>query len=92
MDKLNIDQNQNFGVALSALKSGQRVARKGWNGKGMYLVHFSPVAHAMETLKVEGHDTKPLLPFILMKTADEMFVPWLASQTDILAEDWNVIS
>lgn len=80
-----------FGNALSSLTAGKRVAREGWNGKGMHLVYFSPVAHDMVSLKVydcEEGTEKPLLPFILMKTADDMYVPWLASQTDILAGDW----
>lgn len=83
---------RDFGSALTALRNNYKVARDGWNGKGMYLVYFSPVAHGMEILKVEGQCEKPLLPFILMKTSDDMLVPWLASQTDILAEDWTVVS
>ncbi len=84
----------NFSEALIALKQNSRVAREGWNGKNMYLTYFSPVAHAMETLKVYDCETgteKPLLPFILMKTADDMYVPWLASQSDVLANDWLVV-
>lgn len=85
-----------FGQALDYLKKEKkRVARKGWNGKGMYLVYFSPVAHRMDMLALEGgreNECLPLLPFILMKTADNMWVPWLASQTDILAEDWELVN
>jgi len=84
-----------FGSAIAELKVGNRVARTGWNGKGMYLTYFSPVAHGTEMLKVfdcEEGSEKPLLPFILMKTADDMYVPWLASQTDILAGDWMVVA
>ena len=83
-----------FGEALIALKKGKRVARSGWNGKGMYLVYFSPVTHGLEMLTVydkEEGTTLPLLPFILMKTADNMYVPWLASQTDVLAEDYEIV-
>ena len=83
-----------FGQAIEALKQGKKVAREGWNGKGMYLIYFSPVAHNLETLLVYDSEIgteKPLLPFILMKTADDMYVPWLASQTDILAEDWQEV-
>ena len=84
----------NFGEALELLKQGKKIARSGWNGKGMYLIYFSPVAHNLETLLVYDSEIgteKPLLPFILMKTADDMYVPWLASQTDILAEDWQEV-
>lgn len=101
---MNITQEQNmetkfelksrdFGTALQALKLKQKVAREGWNGKGMYLVYYSPVAHGAEMLSVEGLNLSyPLLPFILMKTADEKLVPWLASQTDLLAEDWTIVN
>lgn len=81
-----------FSSALNALKLGNRVARTGWNGKGMWLA------------LVEGYDYIPKsdaagvhvlgcvkLPWIGMKTADNGFVPWLASQTDLLASDWEVL-
>lgn len=66
-----------FGNALNELKNGKRVARQGWNGKGMWLELQVPDAHSKMTL-----------PYIYMKTADDNLVPWLASQTDILADDW----
>jgi hypothetical protein len=85
-------ENFDFGVAIHILKNGGKVARQGWNGKGMYLLYFSPVKEGFEDFDVVEHDIcLPLLPFILMKTADDCLVPWLASQTDILAEDWCVI-
>lgn len=67
----------NFGQAIEALKNGRRVARAGWNGKGMWL-----------ELQVPDMHSKMSLPYIFMKTADDHQVPWLASQTDMLAEDW----
>lgn len=70
----------NFGDALQALKSGSKVERRGWNGKGMWLVHVRDWGGIGVIL--------PVAPFIAMRTADEKMVPWLASQTDILAEDW----
>ena len=87
--------NLSFGDAITYLKLGYRVARTGWNGKGMYLVHFSPVSHGLEMLTVYDNEegtTLPLSPFILMKTADNCYVPWLASQTDMLAEDWCLVN
>lgn len=69
-----------FGDALKALKFGGAVARRGWNGKGMWIKLQVPDAHS-----------KMSLPYIYMKTADDKLVPWLASQTDILAEDWEVV-
>lgn len=77
----------NFGYALDALRTGHRVCRKGWNGKGMWL-------RLIENYST-GHDPHivglKLFPWIGMKTADDGFVPWLASQTDILATDWEVL-
>jgi hypothetical protein len=70
----------NFGDAINALRSGKRVSRKGWNGKNMWLA-----------LQVPDEHSKMTLPFIFMFTADEKLVPWLASQTDILAEDWGTV-
>lgn len=75
--------NWSFGLAIGALKAGQRVSRSGWDGKGMWLELVTP----------EGSTSSgfPLLPWIGMKTADDKFVPWLASQTDVLADDWGVV-
>lgn len=71
----------NFGEALAALKVGGKVARRGWNGKGMWIRIQEP-----------HYENSMTLPFIYMKTADENLVPWLASQTDLLAEDWEVLA
>ena len=68
----------NFGQALEILKAGGRVWRAGWNGKGMWVKLQRPDEHSKMTL-----------PYLYMKTVDDKFVPWLASQTDILAEDWS---
>ena len=70
-----------FGEAIAALKEGKRVSRNGWNGKGMWLELQVPDAHSKMTL-----------PYIYMKTAQDDLVPWLASQTDVLAEDWGIVA
>lgn len=69
---------QDFGWALQQLRAGLRVFRSGWNGKGMWLA-----------LQVPTGGSKMTLPYIYMKTADDQLVPWLASQTDVLASDWE---
>jgi hypothetical protein len=74
-----------FDDALYALRNGQRVSRSGWNGKGMFLFHI-----ASWTYTDGKQDNYPNLPFIAMKTADNKVVPWLASQTDLLADDWGI--
>lgn len=80
--------NMNFGEALETLKRGMKVARKGWNGKGMWLIlALTPPSTSMYI----GEKYYSCLPYIQMKTADDKMVPWVASQTDILAEDWEVV-
>lgn len=86
-----------FGHAIAALKAGKRVARAGWNGKGMWLVldpgSFVPGARegsVYHNVGITGAFT--INPHIDMKTATgEMQPGWLASQTDMLADDWQVV-
>ena len=88
-----MNTTRNFGTALTALKNGYKLAREGWNGKGMYvkLVNDYNLSDTITHTESENTVYAGLLPWIGMKTADNMFVPWLASQTDILAEDWTVV-
>lgn len=69
-----------FGFALTALKNGLRVTRHGWNGKSQYL-----------ELQVPDENSKMTLPYIYITTVQGDQVPWLASQTDMLAEDWDIL-
>lgn len=86
-------ENMTFGDALEAMKQGQRVARKGWNGKNMYVfLAFEPDfvtdadISAFDQMEVEVGD------MLVMKTAQNTFQPgWLASQADMLAEDWYIV-
>ena len=116
----------NFGLAIEALKMGKKVARDGWNGKGMYLKlqqgypvngHLNP-SQVGDTLKgnpkmFDIPKTQPdgspnvtqgkpgqMLSHIVMKTAGDSemwgngcsdYVPWLASQTDMLSDDWCIV-
>lgn len=87
-------ESMNFGDALLALKQGERVARKGWNGKGMFLYHVPAEAYppSTEVAKAAFHgENVPYGAYIAMKTAQGNVVPWLASQTDMLAEDWCIV-
>jgi hypothetical protein len=87
----------NFGEAIAHLKGGKRVAREGWNGKGMFLIY---VPGTIDAKLNEGTPYQMALqsnivtinPHIDMYTAAGEFQPgWLASQTDMLAEDWTVV-
>jgi hypothetical protein len=78
----------NFSNALHELKDGARIRRAGWNGKGMWL---GLITVGEWTFTNGKWDNYQCLPFIAMKTADDKIVPWLASQTDILADDWDIV-
>ena len=77
-----------FGDALQAMREFKRVRRAGWNGKGMSL--GIAIGGKGYTTAAYGRDVD-LSPYIVMETANGDFVPWLASQTDILAYDWEVL-
>lgn len=81
-----------FGKALQLLKDGFRVRRSGWNGKGMWVeIVGMGMWDLLDSMGERTQDQKPCRrPWILMRTADDSFVPWLASQTDVLAHDWEV--
>lgn len=85
----------NFGEALAAIKAGKRVARVGWNGKGMFLslVPGSTFTVNRESLlSIMGEGTQVQYhAHIDMKTAQGYVVPWLASQADLLSEDWEIV-
>lgn len=70
-----------FEKALAIVKAGGLVARAGWNGKGMHIEIQRPDIHSRMTL-----------PYLFLFTTDSKRVPWLASQTDLLAEDWYIVS
>ena len=83
-----------FGDAVKYLKEGYTARRIGWNGKGMFLYYVSDGAYPakMECIKgVFENDMVPYGAYIAMKTAQGNVVPWLASQTDVLSEDWEIV-
>ena len=86
--------HMDFGMALYLMRQGKLVTRAGWNGKGMFLYlvpgsTFQVNRPPLLGIYPEGH-TVHYLAHIDMKTADGSCVPWLASQTDVLADDWLV--
>ena len=81
-------ENQNFGQAIEALKQGKKATRQGWNGKGIFI-----------ELQIPDKNSKMTHPYIFIDTtglqtgnpyAPKNRVPWLASQTDMLSEDWVI--
>lgn len=90
-----------IGQAITAMKNGYRVARMGWNGKGMWIA-YSPGASRLPAERfwagpnrdyAQGNGgVADVLPCITMRTATgEILMGWLASQTDLLAEDWVLV-
>jgi hypothetical protein len=68
-----------FSAALHALKNGSRVHRAGWNGAGQWIAMQTP-----------DENSKMSLPYLYISTVGGALVPWLASQTDLLSEDWEI--
>lgn len=73
-------EHTTFGWALEQLRSGNQVTRAGWNGKGQFV-----------ELQVPDEHSKMTLPYLYIVTVTGHRVPWLASQTDMLADDWFVV-
>lgn len=83
-----------FSEALDAVKNGNRVAREGWNGKGMFIFLVPGSTFTVNRPPLMGIYPEGTVvnyhAHIDMKTADGTIVPWLASQSDLLSDDWNI--
>ena len=73
------DEIATIGWAVKEMRNGAKVMRRGWNGKGMYL-----------ELQVPDANSKMTEPYVYMKTAQGGLIPWLCSQADLLAIDWEI--
>ena len=78
----------NFGEAIKYLKRGFKVKRQGWNGKNQYLVYVEPYDNKFYEVIEKEDMPGTLYPYIAMNTSSNVFVPWLASQTDMIEDDW----
>jgi hypothetical protein len=82
-----MNRDLSFGGAIASLRKGDKVARKGWNGKGLWL-----------ELQLPDANSKMTLPYIYINYPSDAVntpgarVPWLASQTDMLTDDWHVVA
>lgn len=91
----NIMYGLTFSQALEFIKAGSKVAREGWNGKDMFLFLVNGSTFTVNRAPLlgiypEGTEIK-YHPHIDMRTADGQIVPWLCSQTDMLADDWGIV-
>lgn len=96
-EAIKITMPVGFGIALTALKMGNRISRQGWNGKGMYLYmvgagRYQPTTETGHRIAASHQDyLVPYRPYIAMFTVDKDVVPWVASQSDLLMDDWIIL-
>ena len=77
MVRMRMNEHMGIGWAVKQLHQGRRVCREGWNGKGQWL-----------ELQIPDEHSKMTLPYVSIRTVQGDLVPWLCSQTDLLAPDW----
>lgn len=83
----------NFGEVLELVKKGSKIARKGWNGKGMFVYYIPAASYAAltENAKREFGDVVPYEPYLAIKNVKGTVSTWVPSINDVLAEDWEVV-
>ena len=88
----------NFGLAVEAAKMGKKISRAGWNGKGMWVVYRTGYPDGIPANKntadavgIQEGELFKVRPYLQMKCVDGSFQMWLASQSDILADDWYIV-
>lgn len=91
-----IAMDADFGQALEALKAGHRVARAGWNGKGMFAYLVPAASYPVQTGAAKAHfgdgSMVPYRAYLALKTVDEDVATWAPSCSDVLAEDWLILT
>lgn len=87
-----------IGEALRAAKAGARIARPGWNGRGMWVVYqrgypdgIAINANTAEATGIPEGTVCVFRPYLMLRAVDGSFVPWVISQSDALAEDWETV-
>jgi hypothetical protein len=87
-----------FGQALTALKTGSKIARHGWNASGQFVVlqagypaGIGANANTAEALGIDEGTICRFRPYLLLRTADGSFVPWAPTVSDVLVEDWTIV-
>ena len=87
--------SMNFGAALEAIQAGQRIARTGWNGKGMFVYFVPPASYPVQTGAAKAHFGKgamvPYNAYMAIKNVDGTVSTWVPSVNDCLASDWGVV-
>ena len=92
---INKTSRLGFGAAIEAMKNGKRVAREGWNGKGMFLYYISADRYPAKTeiaKTIADDDGKvPYGAYVALKTVSGLVIPWTPNMLDMLAEDWVIV-
>lgn len=85
----------NFGQALDAIKAGKRIARTGWNGKGMFVYLVPPASYPVQTGAAKAHFGEgamvPYNAYMAIKNVDGTVSTWVPSVNDCLAADWGIV-
>lgn len=85
----------NFSIALAHLKNGRKIAREGWNGKGMFVYYVPPASYPARTEAAKGYFGEnamvPYNGYFAIKNVNETVSTWVPSVNDCLAEDWMVV-
>lgn len=96
-EDLRVMNGMDFGKAIEAARRGEKIAREGWNGKGMWVVYRTGYPggircnkNTADAIGVPEGELVRIRPYLQMRCADGSFQMWLASQSDILARDWYV--
>lgn len=84
-----IDDEFSFSIAIELLKQGKKIARKGWNGKGMWVTCEKVYTHT--DLKVQDIESTFSHPLLIIKNVNGQFATWVPSITDLFAEDWVIV-
>ena len=84
-----------FGLAIEAAKMGKKIQRSGWNGKGMFVYHTPVGCYAARTEAAKSIANEDGMvsygAYLAIKTVSGEVIPWLASQTDMLSDDWRIV-
>lgn len=92
---VNYAKKFDFGLAICALKSGKRVAREGWNGKGMFIYYVPAASYPAQTGVAKSYfgenSLVPYNAYLAIKNVGETVSTWVPSINDVLAEDWEIV-
>jgi len=88
-------EGMTFGQAIEAMKAGQKVARAGWNGKGMFAYYVPANSYPVQTGAAKSHFGEgamvPYNAYMAIKNVNETVSTWVPSVNDVLSDDWRIV-